>query len=297
MESEVVLTFKNGAKLKTCLSAPFRSEENAVRVYLPDGGSPQTFSLNELCCIGMLGSPTLGEANLPEGGPEVVEIATGDRFKLYIRPDQLFHNGFFGVPADNFAPFARLFITWAAVQASQLRHSAPPRPEDAVLAHDAALPGRADGTRTLRNAPASDIVARLSDRLRLNQLPYYDAKVGEILINDGLVTRDQVENALSTKEKKKTGALLMERGLVSEDQLLAALAAKFWLPFVDLCALTPSPEALATLSKGTVYQMKVLPIDLEGKTLVVATSRSERPASTPSRCRGKGRCSQGKGLA
>jgi len=109
-------------------------------------------------------------------------------------------------------------------------------------------------------------------REQLTHLPHQNVRVGDILIAEGLVTREQVEDALGGGEKKRIGAVLIERGLVSEDQLLAALADKFCIRFIDLTDVTPSPEALTSLSKNIVNQMKVLPLELHGKKLVVATS-------------------------
>ena len=106
----------------------------------------------------------------------------------------------------------------------------------------------------------------------LNHLPHQNGRVGDILISEGLVTREQVEDALRTGEKKKIGAILIERGLVSEGQLLAALADKFRIRFIDLTDVTPSAEALTSLSVNIVNQMQVLPLELHGKKLVVATS-------------------------
>jgi type II secretory ATPase GspE/PulE/Tfp pilus assembly ATPase PilB-like protein len=124
-------------------------------------------------------------------------------------------------------------------------------------------------------SPAADAVPKASGCYHqdlLNHLPRHNIRVGDILIAENLVTREQVEQALETGERKKIGALLIERGLVTEDQLLAALAQKFGLPFVNLTGITPATEALGTLSRSLVNQMQVLPLELRHRTLVVASS-------------------------
>ena len=81
-------------------------------------------------------------------------------------------------------------------------------------------------------------------------------KVGDILIEAGLVTKEQVEAALSSQDvgkRKKIGRLLIDEGLITEDQLLMALAVKFRLPFVDLDTMVPTQEALACLPIDVVY--------------------------------------------
>jgi type II secretory ATPase GspE/PulE/Tfp pilus assembly ATPase PilB-like protein len=132
--------------------------------------------------------------------------------------------------------------------------------------------GDAAGSKTYISAKDLSQLIDGYQQAQLNHLPHQNVRVGDILISEGLVTRVQVENALAAGEKKKIGAVLIERGLVSEDQLLAALAARFTLRFIDLTDVAPSSEALNALSKSIVNQMKVLPLYLQGKKLIVATS-------------------------
>ena len=100
-------------------------------------------------------------------------------------------------------------------------------------------------------------------------------KVGDILVEAGLVTKEQVEAALLNQDvdkKKKIGRLLIEEGLITEDQLLMALAVKFRLPFIDLDTRVPTKEALACLPTDVVYGLQILPLEDDGKRVVVATS-------------------------
>lgn len=99
-----------------------------------------------------------------------------------------------------------------------------------------------------------------------------DARLGDILVNQGHLSRNQVEEAVKNGEKSRIGNVLIERGLISEDQLLRALAQKFGCRYVNLSEVTPTPQALAALNRNAVTQMQILPIELKGKKLVVATS-------------------------
>jgi type II secretory ATPase GspE/PulE/Tfp pilus assembly ATPase PilB-like protein len=102
-----------------------------------------------------------------------------------------------------------------------------------------------------------------------------NARIGEILIAAGLVTREQVDIALAIQKKdkgKKIGEILIEKSLITEEQLLQALAAKFRLRMVDLEQETPSPETIKILSKSVVERFKVFPIESGNRRLVVATS-------------------------
>jgi len=100
-------------------------------------------------------------------------------------------------------------------------------------------------------------------------------RVGDLLVSEGLVTQKQIEAVLShqdKRKKKRIGNLLMEKGLITEDQLLLALSAKFQMRLVDLKDITPSQAALNALSNDLVGRLKVLPLEADGKHIVVATS-------------------------
>jgi type II secretory ATPase GspE/PulE/Tfp pilus assembly ATPase PilB-like protein len=89
------------------------------------------------------------------------------------------------------------------------------------------------------------------------------------------VTREQVEKAFDSQvsgKRIRVGELLVKKGLVTEAQLLDALAAKFQMRFVDLSTKVPTEEALSALSEGLVERLRVLPLEIEGGRLVVATS-------------------------
>ncbi|UFS70522.1 GspE/PulE family protein [Geomonas sp. RF6] len=103
-----------------------------------------------------------------------------------------------------------------------------------------------------------------------------DPRLGDILVAARFVSREEVEKTVELQGKggsRKIGELLVERGLISEEQLLTALSIKFRMTFVDLEKITPHPDALKLLTKETVNQLQVFPFDFSGRKLVVATSQ------------------------
>ncbi|HBG05946.1 MAG: hypothetical protein A2075_16265 [Geobacteraceae bacterium GWC2_58_44] len=101
-------------------------------------------------------------------------------------------------------------------------------------------------------------------------------RLGDILVAARFVSREAVERAVESREKGKPvkiGELLMEHGLISEDQLLAALSVRFRTTFVDLETIEPDPEAIKALPKEVTNQMQVFPFQVSGKKLTVATSQ------------------------
>jgi type II secretory ATPase GspE/PulE/Tfp pilus assembly ATPase PilB-like protein len=261
MEMNVVLGLKNRRRIKTVLSAPFRPEENAVRILLSPG-EKRSVPLEEICYIGLVDAPL--QERKPDGPAEEVELLTGERFLIHVSRDEVFGNGFFARAADGTLPFERLFINSAAVKPAEEKALRAPLLEPALGAAGAGAGGASEKEW-----------ARIIDSYQREQaqhLPHHNARLGEILIAEGLVSKEEVDSALASGAKKRIGAVLIERGLVTEDQLLAALAAKFRIRFVNLAEVKPTREAIGTLPKNLVNQMRVIPLDLVGKTLTVATS-------------------------
>ena len=83
--------------------------------------------------------------------------------------------------------------------------------------------------------------------------------------------------SLEKGKKEKIGALLIKMGFLSEAQLLLALASKLNLRYVDLEEITPTQEAIAAISRQFAIKLEVVPVEIRGKTLVVATSELNDP--------------------
>ena len=89
-----------------------------------------------------------------------------------------------------------------------------------------------------------------------------NARVGDILVEAGLVTREQLEKAFECQQAGKriqVGELLVTQGLITEEQLLSALATKFRLRFINLETIIPTEEALGALSEGLVNRWRSFP--------------------------------------
>ena len=102
-----------------------------------------------------------------------------------------------------------------------------------------------------------------------------NTRVGDILVEQGLVTKQQINEILDGRHlgrKKRIGQLLVERGLVSEDQILSALSTKFGMLFVSLEDITPHQKALNALPGDLIRKLHIFPIKYTDDRLVVATS-------------------------
>ena len=66
--------------------------------------------------------------------------------------------------------------------------------------------------------------------------PKKKIRIGDLLIQNGLITEEQLMTALAEQKKtgRKLGRALIELGLVEEDKLLNLLSQQLDVPFVQL---------------------------------------------------------------
>jgi len=97
-------------------------------------------------------------------------------------------------------------------------------------------------------------------------------RLGELLLEKGLITEKQLEQAL--EEQKKTGKLLgrvlVDLGFVKDEDILAVLGAQTGMKEVDLSTIDVPPQLLEKVPAPLAKAYKIVPIRMEGNTLVVA---------------------------
>jgi type II secretory ATPase GspE/PulE/Tfp pilus assembly ATPase PilB-like protein len=283
MNIDVILTFKDGRKKKAALSSPFSHKENTINVFLYDGTGQHNYPFEELGYIGIMGTPAPTVEDMTEEYLEEVETITGERQLVRVRAGHKFQNGFYGIPVDKNSPYKSLFYFSHAVKILNRQHLPTiDAGNGSLLSIDVSqeILGDQREFKSVKDMnlleEANTVHKDIIDKTR-QMKGYFDAnlqnaRIGDILVSEGLVTKGEVEKALGNREKKKIGSLLIERGLITEDQLLIALATKFRLRHVDLAHVIPNPDALNKLSKSIVNQMQVLPLEFRDKKLVIATS-------------------------
>lgn len=99
-------------------------------------------------------------------------------------------------------------------------------------------------------------------------------KLGEVLIAEGLINRQQLASALQIQntDNRRLGDILVSEGFVSDVQLSQILARIHKLPFVNLADIQIKEDVFAVVAMDLLEQHKVLPIEIKGITLVVATN-------------------------
>jgi type IV pilus assembly protein PilB len=88
-------------------------------------------------------------------------------------------------------------------------------------------------------------------------------KIGRVLTKIGVVTREQVHEALSVQKTRKVllGQLLVELGYCNERSVQAALAGQAGMAYVDLAGMEISPEAIAAVPAENAQAYQIVPIE------------------------------------
>lgn len=98
--------------------------------------------------------------------------------------------------------------------------------------------------------------------------------LGDILIEKGLISEDQLNKALRKQREggEPLGIVLVKSGLVSEVDLLKILAEQLNLDYIDLSEYKIDLGAVALIPESVARRNAVLPIGFEDSKLVVATA-------------------------
>ena len=103
--------------------------------------------------------------------------------------------------------------------------------------------------------------------------PPAGAKLGDILIERGILTAVQVEEAARLQEQtgKRMGHIMVEKKWLSEAALYGVLAEQLDLPFLSLRAGMYDPAAVALLPRDVARRLNVVPLFVVDNALTVAT--------------------------
>jgi len=95
--------------------------------------------------------------------------------------------------------------------------------------------------------------------------PHAKRHLGQILIDQGILTEDQLRIALleQTKQHIPVGKLLVKLGFVSEATLRDALSEKLGLQAVDLTRIIVDPAALKMVPRELARRYRVFPVALD----------------------------------
>lgn len=99
-------------------------------------------------------------------------------------------------------------------------------------------------------------------------------RIGELLVESGYLTNEQLQEALAKQSENpgmKLGDALLEFGYVSETQLAQALSVRLKVPFVDLTTTKVDIEAVKKIPEETAKKYCCVAYEKSSSRLTVAT--------------------------
>src|SRR3989304_6331197 len=100
-------------------------------------------------------------------------------------------------------------------------------------------------------------------------------KIGELLVDAGLITPSQLEEALNVSQKTgaRLGRTLVNMGAVTEEGIARALAQQFNISYISLSGIIIDPQVVSLIPEMLARRYKVIPF-AKGITLYLLASIS-----------------------
>nr|MBU1328734.1 hypothetical protein [Candidatus Omnitrophota bacterium] len=105
----------------------------------------------------------------------------------------------------------------------------------------------------------------MANRINLKQL-------GELLVDLGLITMDQLKHALEAQKDKGglIGQVLVDLNYVSEEAIAQAITAQYGFPYLPLENYEIDSEIVKIVPKNVAVQYCLIPVDKIGSNLTIA---------------------------
>ena len=97
-------------------------------------------------------------------------------------------------------------------------------------------------------------------------------QLGEILIERGMITRSQLDEALTIQKQNGLllGEALINLKFATEESIVQALMCQYGFPYLPLSNYEIAPEVVSTVPVNVCQQYCLIPIDKIGKSLTLA---------------------------
>jgi type IV pilus assembly protein PilB len=103
-------------------------------------------------------------------------------------------------------------------------------------------------------------------------VPSGNERIGDLLMKEGLITKEQLEKALQEQRQNGTrvGYNLIKLGFIQELELVKVLARQSKMPAVDLSKFEPDPKLIKLVPADLATKNLVMPLKRDGRVLTVA---------------------------
>ena len=104
--------------------------------------------------------------------------------------------------------------------------------------------------------------------------------LGDLLVENGDITKAQLKETLKLQKRsgKLLGEVLVEEGIVSAETIAHALSTQYNMPYVELRSVHSNRDALDKVPESMAIQKEFIPVSIEGDKLTVIVSGPQAPA-------------------
>ncbi|MDP3701347.1 MAG: GspE/PulE family protein [Hylemonella sp.] len=221
-----------------------------------------------------------GQAVHPDTRPFFVRFVDGEQLRGHTRGFVKTDQGIFIFLVTEAELSVRIFIPGTSLESHQVGGLLGQQLVQARLVNPTTIEQALEEQKRRRGA-STPISAPEALTDKIGEIGSFSpVRLGDILINQGLVSREQMFTALGRMtgpQHHRLGHILVEMGALTHDQLTQAVAEQLNIPLVALGGFTIGHEVLALVTKEFAVEHQVLPLVLTDKALIVAV---ESPIDT-----------------
>jgi hypothetical protein len=109
----------------------------------------------------------------------------------------------------------------------------------------------------------------------------FHSRLGKMLIDRDLVTREELHRALERQAKtgERLGEALAAIGAVSTADVARVLAEQLRMPFIDLRSAVCEPDLVGLISPGVARSFSAIPVARWGDKIVIAMANPNKPGA------------------
>jgi len=109
--------------------------------------------------------------------------------------------------------------------------------------------------------------------MEMPKKPYTNKRIGDILIEQGLITSKQLKEALEMQKNgnnKRLGEIFVEAGAITKEELYEVLQYVYETEYVNLSNYVIDPEVISLIPEKIALQFKLIPINKNEDELTIA---------------------------
>ncbi len=120
------------------------------------------------------------------------------------------------------------------------------------------------------------IIKEKNDALLKNEVEF-TRRIGDILIESGVITSAQMKRALEEQKNKgeKIGKILVQMGFVESNEILKILSQQSGVPYIDLNKISHIPPIVGAIPHRVINEFKLLPFEFNESEKFISIAISE----------------------